>query len=148
MDNRTIDMVSVGSEDLATAIALMWENAPGKKATHYKIGKFKDNVFYFVENGKCTGHMREMVPDVEGKDTLILLWHEERDATPLPFPLDRDGAVQFAVNWLKEVEYPDLGNFDGTAKHGWRLFTEAWGYVANYHYAIIGVQPTWALYGK
>ena len=148
MDNQTIDMVSVGDDVLTAAMALIWNNAPGGKATHYKIAKYKDRTSYFGANGETSGHMQEMVLDDTGKDTLILLWHEENGALPLPFPLELDGAAQFVVSWLKTIEYPDADGFDGTIKKGWRLFTESWGHVAGHRYAIVGVQPELALYGK
>ena len=146
MDNRTIDVTSEGGEHLAMAIRIAFANAPGGKATHYRIVKLKDKISYYGE--PTSRHYENLVEDPEGDPTLILLWHEGRNAIALPYPLEVDEAIAFVSGWLKNVDRGHQPDHDGDNGHGWRVFTEAWGHVAGEHYAIVGVQPAWAMYGK
>lgn len=151
MDNRTIDVVSEGEDSLALALKLIWPSAPGGKATHYLIKNYGFETKYYQDTaGKVTHHFDTMIEDdgKRGVSTLILLWHEEGAAVPLPFPLDLTGVTQFVQNWLKVVDYGPQPDIDGSSDHGWRVFTERWGHVAGFHYAIVAIQPEWALYGK
>ena len=149
MDNRTLDARSEGEEGIALALKLIWSNAPGGKATHYKIARYTLKTEYYQnEKGKTTHHITDMVESEKGSPTLILFWSDEELALPLPFPLDLDGSIQFVENWLKDVDYGREPDHDGDNGKGWRIFTEAWGHVAGHHYAIVGVQPMWAMYGK
>lgn len=146
MDNRTLDVTSLGDEDLALALKLVWPNAHGGKATHYKIVNLKEVVDYV---GQPTSfHTANQVPAEDGKPTLILFWSAEKDALPLPYPLDLDGSTDFVKGWLKNVDAGEEPDHDGDNKLGWRVFNEQWGYVAGYHQAIVGVQPAWAMFGK
>ena len=144
MDNRTIDVVSEG--DISTAIKLIWANAAGGKASHYKIVNLKENIKYYGE--PTTHHFGNIIEDKEGDTTLILLWHDEKEAEKLPFPLDFEGAVSFIKGWLEQVDYGKKPDIDGDCGKGWRVFTEGWGHVAGHHYAIVAVQPIYAMYGK
>ena len=149
MDNRTIDITSEGNQALKQAVELVWPNAPGGKVTHYLIESFRKKTEYFQNDKKeVTHHFTDLVKDKEGVETLILLWHEEGGAAPLPFPLDVRGAVEFISNWLRVVDYGRQPSHDGDNEKGWRVFNEAWGHVAHMHYAVLAVQPAWAMYGK
>lgn len=146
MDNRTIDVVSEGQDALAMALALIWPNAVAGKATHFVVANLKDQVRYVGSPPEAHSHW--LVPDPAGTPTLILLWHAERDAVPLPFPLALEDVPQFVKGWLRSADYGQEPGHDGSNQRGWRVFTEAWGHVAGYHYAITGIQPAWAMYGK
>ncbi len=162
MDNQTIDVTSEGGEGIALALGIIWRKAaPGGKATHYKVIRTADSTSYYgkaiapSDTGNVDGvpgvrvrHYRRTVESADGVQTLILLWHEEQGSTPLPFALDCKRAAEFITNWLGQADYGRQPDHDGDNGKGWRLFTESWGHVAGHHYAIIGVQPAWAMYGK
>lgn len=146
MDNRTLDVVSEGDKALAMALTLIWPNAAGGKATHYRTATLAEQVTY--SGNPTTMHHSQLVPSPEGKETLILLWSAEREAQPLPYPLDLEGAIQFVKGWLKNASYGQKPGHDGDNGFGFRVFTEQWGHVAGYHYGIAGIQPAWAMYGN
>ena len=148
MDNRQLNIISEGQKSLASAIAISWAGAAGGKATHYKIVKLKKETRYYGEP-KTTHHFNELKESDDGIQTLILLWHEEQEAKALPYPLELDGAINFISLWLKTAELTRRPDIDGDSEAcGWRIFTESWGHVAGHTYAIVGVQPVWAMYGK
>lgn len=147
MDNRTIDVTSESKEDLAAAIGIAWNNAAGGKATHYVIKKLSKKVMYYGE--PTTHHHSVLLNDKEnGVNTMILLWYEHPDATPLPFPLDLDGTINFVRGWLSITPHSTNPDIDGSLKDGWRIFTEEWGHVCGYSSTIFAVQKQWAMYGK
>lgn len=146
MDNRQIDITSEGSKALTLVLTLLWDNCPGRKATHYKVAKYEYKADYY--GNPTDRHYEKTVESEEGKQTLILLWHAENGALPLPYPLDLDDAIKFVEGWLKNADYKDEPDHDGDNGKGWRVFNEQWGYVAGHNYAILGVQPVWAMYGK
>lgn len=146
MDNRTIDVTSEGDDALALALRLIWDNAPGKKATHYKVVRLAERTSYF--GSPVSSHSTKLEKDDTGTQTLILLWSQEKDAQPLPWPMDFDGSLAFVKGWLAHVEPEEEPDHDGHNGPGWRVFTEQWGHVAGHHYAIVGVQHAWAMYGK
>lgn len=165
MDNLSMDVRSQGRESLAYALQLIWPNAAGGKATHYKIIKATRKLTYFThelrnglapnvdlhqENPKQirVSHYEEEVESTDGTQTLVLLWHDERDATKLPYPLTLDKAITFAADWLTEADYGSEPDHDGDNQRGWRAFTDGWGHVVGHHCGIIGIQPAWAMYGK
>ncbi len=148
MDNRQLDITAEGEADLGLAIRLAWPSASGK-ATHYKLINLAETVIY---SGKpTTSHIitsKEGGEGDGGAPTMILLWHAERGALPLPYPLDLEESIAFLAGWLKKVERGDEPDHDGSNGQGWRAFTESWGHVAGHRYAIVAVQPAWAMYGK
>jgi hypothetical protein len=146
MDNRKFDIVSEGDEALAMAVKIAWDNAPGGKASHYKIVNLKEDIRYY--GNPTSHHYQDLKEDMDGIPTLILLWHDERNATSLPYPLDAESATKFIKGWLERVERGEQPDHDGDNGHGWRVFTEQWGHVAGHHYSILAVQPEWAMYGK
>lgn len=146
-----MQVVSEGNEGIALALRLIWPNAPGGKATHYRIANYTSTTEYYQnKDGQTTGHSEKMVEDQsKGVPTLILFWHEERGNVPLPFPLGLDETIQFVQNWLKVTDMPGRPpDHDGNNGMGWCIFTEGWGHVAGSHYAIVAIQPAWAMYGK
>lgn len=154
MDNQTVDIVSEGAAGIGHVLAAIWPAAAaGGKATHYKIGKYREEIRYCCrdKDGVHYGnHYTNLIQDPEkGRDTMILLWHEEgKDCVKLPFPLAADKAAMFIADWLESLVYGRQPDHDGDNGKGWRLFTEGWGHVAGNHYAIIAAQPAWAMYGK
>lgn len=151
MDNRQIDVTSEGLESLGKALELIWPSAAGGKATHYIQSKFKEEVSYYQnKKGLTTHHYSKLVEDQKGTDTLILLWSQSGDKRDqkLPFPLKLEDAKSFVSGWLDSLNWGHEPDHDGSNGKGWRVFTEAWGHVAGNHYAIVAVQPAWAMYGK
>ena len=146
MDNRSIDVVSEGEGALRMALTLIWPKAAGGKATHYKIARYSEKAVHYGD--PTTDYYIETVPDENGKQTLILLWHDEKGSTPLPYPLKLDDAVQFVSGWLKHADYGESFSHDGDNGCGFRAFTDHWGHVCGHDYGIVAIQPEWALYGK
>lgn len=89
---------------------------------------------------------------VDPEKGLIFLWsppeRKEPSVLPLPFRMDALSAAHFAGRWLAQTEFPRQPDHDGDNRKGWRVYNEAWGHVGSYHYAIIAVQPAWAMLGK
>lgn len=147
MDNRVINVITEDFEDIEHILKVVWKNAPGGKATHYKIVKFKEVVHYLGD--PVTSHYTELEKSESGVNSLILYWSADRGAQPLPFSLDRTGAADFIKNWLREIPYPPKPDIDGSSSKGFRIFTDRlWGFAGNSHYGIIVVQPHWAMHGK
>lgn len=150
MDNRTIDVTSEGCEGLELALRLIWPSAPGGKATHFKRMRLKRRTQYFPKpNSEEIGsHYTQSIEAEDGTPTLVLLWHEENGASELPYPMTLEDVVPFVEGWLKAANYGTQPDHDGDNGKGWRVFTEGWGHVADHRYAIVGIQPVWAMYGK
>lgn len=163
MDNRSINIIAEGAESLACGLQIAWPNAIGGKATHYKTIKAGVKETYYVEPASerwrpnvehqtlgqlwVSSYVEEIAMD-DGTDSLILLWHDEHKSFPLPYPLDFKGALHFIEGWLANADYGRQPDHDGDDGRGFRLFTDGWGHVVGHHYAIVGVQPAWAMYGK
>ena len=137
MDNRTLDVISEGEEALALALQLVWPNASGGYATAYKVASL-------IQSGPERG----LIEKDGGCPTLILLWEEERGTLPLAYPHDLKEATRFVFGWLRRADYGPEPDHDGHNQKGFRVFNEQWGHVAGYCYAIVGIQPAWAMYGK
>jgi len=132
MDNRIIDIRSEGRKAFDLAFQLMWDNAPGAKASHY---------LEHPEKG------------------LIFLWNEDTfsikdkkvTANKLPYAMDWKSAADLAWGWLGEQpdeKYQEYCDHDGSNGHGFRVYNEAWTHVAGSFYGILAVLPLWAWYGK
>lgn len=133
MDNRVISIQSEGWRAFQLAFELLWDNCPGGKATHY---------YHHPKHG------------------LVLLWkHDDfyipetpnQPALPLPFAMNLKAATDMAWSWLQEQSdssYQDYCDHDGSMGKGFKVYNEAWGHVANSHYAFLAVVPIWAWYGK
>ena len=146
MDNRHIDITSEGDDALAIAMKLAWAGAPGDRATHYKVVNLVEKTGYYGE--PTNSHNTKTVEDAKGIPTMILLWTAERDAVPLPTPMGLEAITGVVTGWLKDVPRGKQPDHDGSNGHGWRVFNEAWGHVFGHHYAIVAIQPAWAMYGK
>lgn len=149
MDNQSIDIISESLEKLLLAMRLVWPTKGHAEA--FRVQQFTKKVTYHHFKTIQTHHT-ELVPDPNGIHTLILLWHYKSETDlRLLYPMDVEQAHHLVTGWLKNVEYPDKGpyaNGEVLFKKGWRAFTDEWGHVVGYHYAIIGIQPAWAMYGK
>jgi hypothetical protein len=146
MDNLQLDITSQGRTALERAIQLIWDNCPGGFATHCDIVKLTHEVHYYGE--PTSGHYTTTKVTTDGIPTMILYWHEASKGKELPYPFDRDHSIDFIWNWLQGTEFPPEPDIDGSCSKGWRVFNEAWGHVAGNHYAIVAIQPEWAMHGK
>lgn len=146
MDNRKIEGTSAGDQALALAMTLAWAGVPGGKATHYKVVQVNERTTYY--GAPTERHATALHEAATGTPTLLLLWHEERDALPLASPMGSEAAAQFASEWLR-VAGPNVGAHDEVeTDSGWRLLRDEWAGVVGYRYAIAAVQPVVALFGK
>lgn len=60
----------------------------------------------------------------ENDTSIIFSWHQEKDLIKLPFPLDAIGVIDFAKNWLRQLDkskLPPEPDHDGSNSHGWRI---------------------------
>ena len=124
MDNRLVSVQSEGREAFDLAFQLLFDNAPGDKVTHWVEDPSKG---------------------------LILLWSAEGSATKLPTPLTWKKAADLAWTWLENrntEDYREYLDHDGSNGRGFKVYNEDWGHVAGYSYAVLGVLPVWAWYGK
>lgn len=136
MDNRHISVQSEGRVAFDLAFQLLFDNCPGKKATHY---------FEHPNSG------------------FLLLWHEDnfhlgttsepnkQPANKLPYPMGWKEAADLAWGWLlnqPKEKYEQYLDHDGSNGKGFLIYNEDWGHVAGSHYAFLGVKPVWAWYGK
>lgn len=136
MDNPIVDVVSDSEEDLALVLSIVWANGPGRAASHYRLARYGTTM---VEDGQSeSGRRTTLEEDANGTPTLILLWQDEHQATPLPYELDREDITTFVAAWLRGCELPT--DLSGSIGRGWRVFTEAHGHVAGYRSAIAGIQ--------
>jgi hypothetical protein len=129
MDNRHISVQSEGREAFDLAFQLLFDNAPGGKASHY---------FEHPEKG------------------LVFLWHEEAyglfaKASKLPYAMRWKEAADLAWGWLSNQpneKYTEKLDHDGSNGKGFLVYNEYWGHIGESHYAFLGVKPVWAWYGK
>lgn len=135
MDNRTIDLVSEGKSHLSLALQIMVPSSPAGKVTHYKV----------VHKRRVD---RALTDDKTAPPTLILLWHDGPDATPLAYAMNTDQAIEFAWGWLGANAAGQRPDIDGDCDAGFRAFTESWGHVFGHSNAVVGIQPAWAIYGN
>jgi hypothetical protein len=177
MDNRRIDVSSEGKDALAHALAIIWDSAAGGHATHYIETCTKTQTRYYacqderlVANASLSGVALSNVKHVhihhfentilaeegDGVPTLVLLWHagdfDDKKVQKLPFKLNLQQSIDFCQGWLDSLDYnkalKKTWSSDVWHHNGFRAFTDYWGHVIDNHYAIVGIQPEWALYGK
>ena len=127
MDNFHIDVTTQGEKGLLYALNLAFLNHP--KAKGYAVLPEIGLVFFWSDYEKIEGFMA------------------------LPFELDADGATDFAERWLKETDYGEEPNHDGSNGKGYRVYTDSWGHVQNangglMHSSMCAVQPAYAIHGK
>ncbi|MDR9781847.1 hypothetical protein [Rhizobium redzepovicii] len=138
MDNFHIDITAEGKTSLQKAIEIAFaHNAPGRKAESYSVVTLAKTVVNDLPHG------------LDGKTALILRWSgAEKQLGAVNLKLDVEGAVDFATRWLAEQNFGREPDHDGDNGRGWRVFVGAWGHVGGDHYAILGIVPSWAMYGK
>lgn len=84
---------------------------------------------------------------------MVFLWHEAQvrgvKASPLPYPLTAEAAIDFLWAWLQTAEYGQEPDHDGSNGQGFLVTTgDFWGRVEGCDYAFVGVYPRWQMYGK
>jgi hypothetical protein len=132
MDNYHIDITSEGKETLAAALTIALRHAAGGAAEGFRV----------------------LPPLKKGEPpTLLLYWHVPDDQRKDPvqrfgFKMKFDALLAFIREWLSQQDYGPEPDHDGSNGKGWRVYNEAWTHVAGDNYAFLGVQPSWAWYGK
>lgn len=124
MDNIQFTVTGTGAEAFKTAMTLLMNLRGFHKATHFASTP---------EHG------------------LVLFWTDPclSAAQPLPYPMKGDSLVDFAFHWLQDgATYGSQPDHDGENERGWVIYVESWGHVMKSPYAICGVRPYWACYGK
>lgn len=128
MDNFGFNVTCEGDETFKRTLQLALDMRMFKQSTHYMITKEHGLVFFWSE------------PKDVKKDAPV---------QPLPYPMDAKALIDFALNWLRNgADYGKQPDHDGDNGKGWRIYVEGWGLIAGSHYAIIGILPAWAMYGK
>lgn len=79
---------------------------------------------------------------------IVLLWHEDDRAKPLPFHMGAREATAFVKGWLRKAEgnidaYESEPDCDGSIVRGWKITTENMGW-----YGALSVETEWVVYGK
>jgi hypothetical protein len=124
VDNFHFDVTCQGNEQFSKCLEMAITLSGHKNVTHYLI---------------------------DDKRGLGLFWHyqDKHDTLlKLPYPMKIPAIVQFATNWISQVEYPQQPDHDGDNGRGWRIYNESWGHVWDYHEGVIAIAPVWAMYGK
>lgn len=140
MDNFGLDVLAERRESFDLAMELAFRhNAPGGKSTHWVVAA--------PEPSTQELHVADWSGRVEIV-TLVLLWSSATGATPHPYEMSMSQSAEFAWGWLQAQDYGREPDHDGSNGRGFRVFVEDWGHVMGIHYAVVGVQPAWAMYGK
>lgn len=126
MDNRHISIQSEGRVAFDLAFQLLFDNAPGRKATHYLEHPEKGFLMFWSEDVAFKG-------------------------SKLPYPMAWKEASDLAWGWLQNQpieKYQEYLDHDGSNGKGFLVYNEDWEHVAGSRYALLGVKPVWAWYGK
>jgi hypothetical protein len=121
----------------------LFDNCPGKKATHYFEHPDKGFLLLWNEDQFITGIKRSFPSPSEEPARIA--------ANKLPYPMGWKEAADLAWGWLlnqPKEKYTDYLDHDGSNGKGFLIYNEGWGHVAGSHYAFLGVKPVWAWYGK
>ncbi len=156
MDNRIISVQSEGRAAFDLAIQLLFDNCPGKKATHYFEHSTAGLILLWNEDKFASTLKGEEPQTKEGFPESHLATCRcssciRIPATKLPFPMDWKASSDLAWGWLgnqPKEKYEDYIDHDGSNGKGFLVYNEDWGHVAKSHYAFLGVKPVWAWYGK
>jgi hypothetical protein len=81
-------------------------------------------------------------------DVLYFGWHESMQGTPLPAKMNRDMLVPLINAWLKDAEYGEEPDIDGSTVKGWTISNRIKYEVKGQFYITFAVYPTWLEYGK
>lgn len=127
MDNKIFNVNGVGSDRLLAALQLVF-------------GRYTVKAWQQTE-----------------EHGLILLWCDGKGHNDLPAELDAEGILPMVNQWLdsefaSKVKCAEMcekyNDGDVDNEYGWQVYCESWGHVNNNHYAICGIRPAWAWYGK
>lgn len=146
MDNARVIVVSEGRPHFDLAMQLAFES-PTATATFWEV----DQKPVFREDSKNVSSEREPTDLFEKEHPrLIFYWSEPsgRAVHPLPFPMKWKEAAEFAWGWLKNQDYGEQPDHDGSNGKGFAVYDEAWGRVGGKWEAICAISPQWAWYGK
>lgn len=119
-DSTRFDMTDV---PIKPALEIAFSNAPGSKATHYRVHE----------------------------NRLIFAWHESAgpEFTPFLIPLTAETAVDVVSAWIETgAVFGSQPDHDGDNEKSYRIYCEDWGHVDHNHYAFVAIEPRWAMYGK
>lgn len=142
MDNRIISIQSKGRKSFDLAFQIMfadtWNDKKDQVATHYFEHPDKGLIFLWSDD-----KFQIKLPDHGDFQTEV--------ASKLLTPLGWKEAADLSWTWLlnqPENKYQDWIDHDGSMGKGFRIYNEDWGHVAKSHYAILGLVPVYAWYGK
>ena len=121
IDNFHIDITCQGSKPMLLALEIAFTNCPGNKAIGYRVIKDKG---------------------------LVLYWTEADNVTPFLSKMTFSEVEPLVQGWLKEQDYGEQPDHDGSNGKGWHVYNEAWGHVNNEWEAFVAIEPAWAMYGK
>ena len=119
----------------------------------YAIREGREAKKYSLENEELDKkHYWKLRNSIEAAPKrLVFYWASNthnKDVVELPFKLDSEGATDFALRWLNELDYGKEPDHDGDNSKGWRVYCEGWGQVDGEWGAFLAVAPAWAMYGK
>ena len=139
MDNFSIDITAEKADTLKEVLQIVFRhNAPGKKATHW---------MELVIPAKS-----EWLGASSTRKALVLMWGEENksgaECHRFLTPLDAAGAYEVVSRWLADMDFGDEPDHDGSNGKGFRIYCDFWGHFEGLRYAIAGIVPAWAMYGK
>jgi hypothetical protein len=120
MNNREIKVQAAGRKSFDLAMQLIFEDTPGKTATHFKFDPELGMVFH---------------------------WHEEKGTIPLPFAMGCNLVADLAWGWLESIIPPgEPTGFDGSYDKGFEVTNRGCG--DGWSFSFLAVKPVWAYYGK
>lgn len=107
MDNRRIDVVSEGDDSLLLALRLIWPNAAGGKAKHFRVVSLTEKVAYYGE--PTNRHHTELKQGDGGEDQDLL--DTEVGVKWMPDHQDEeDGSHRPAGLYAWFTDYPEEGS--------------------------------------
>jgi len=131
------------------SLAVIWDeyddNNTNPRAERYVVVKRRHRTRH--DDDELGHSYEEWIEDPNGVETMVLLWGGD-EGTALPYKMNMEQSAKFLYDWLEQTDHGPEPDQDGSNKKGWRLFTQAWGHVYSYRYAIIGIKPEWMMYGK
>jgi len=80
---------------------------------------------------------------------VFLRWFEEKkENQKFPVKMTAEMVIPLLEAWLRDVDYGDAPDTDGSAKKGFRVYNELWSIVGHDVSAFAAVEPVWLVYGK
>lgn len=119
MDNRVINIRSVGEADFKASLRLLIDST----IIGYRV-------------------------DAE-KNRLILYKYKSDKMTPTPYPMNIEQVISFAWGWFEQSKVNgNQPDHDGDNEKGFNIYNEDWGHVGGEYSACAAITPIWAMYGK